>query len=153
MDNDSADISVQITCQLQAPAIDTDRLETLTRDICRQFAVAHAVISIAIVDDKGIIAVNRRFLDRTTATDVISFDLTDADDDCRTFDIVINAEQASRQADERGHSMQAELALYITHGMLHNLGFDDTQEDDAKKMHAMEDQILQQAGFGIIYGT
>ena len=95
--------------------------------------------------------INQRFLDRTTATDVISFDLSDADDDCRTFDIVVNADQASRQANERQHSKQAELALYITHGMLHNLGFDDLNPEQAKKMHETEDKILQQHGFGLVY--
>ncbi len=58
---------------------------------------------------------------------------------------------ALRQADLRGHSSQAELALYITHGLLHNLGFDDSTEDKAKKMHDMEDKILQQLGYGLVY--
>ena len=153
MDNESTDISIQIASPIQDPAIDTERFETLTREILKQFTVDRAAVSIAIVDDQGIIEINKRFLDRTTATDVISFDLTDEDDDCRTFDIVINADQASRQADKRGHSQQAELALYITHGMLHNLGFDDADEELSKEMHAMEDQILQKAGYGKIYGS
>ena len=153
MSNESTDISVQITSQIQEPVIDTQRYETLTRDILKQFAVTCAAVSIAIVDDEGIIEINKRFLDRTTATDVISFDLSDDDDDCRTFDIVINADQASRQSAERGHSPQAELALYITHGMLHNLGFDDADEEQSKKMHEMEDQILQKTGYGKIYDT
>jgi probable rRNA maturation factor len=153
MDNKSTDISVQITSQLQKSAILTERFETLAREICRRFDVNRAVVSISIVDDEGIIEVNRRFLERTTSTDVISFDLSDEDDDCRTFDIVINADQASRQAEKRGHPLQAELALYITHGMLHNLGFDDANEKQSKKMHAMEDQILEKAGYGKIYDT
>jgi probable rRNA maturation factor len=153
MNNESTDITVQITSQIREPAIDTKRYEALTRSILKQFAVDRAVVSIAIVDDERIIEINSRFLDRTTATDVISFDLSDEGDDCRTFDIVINADQASRQANDREHSVCAELALYITHGMLHNLGFDDADEEQAKKMHAMEDQILQDAGFGKIYGT
>jgi len=153
MDSKSTDISVQITSRIQEPDIYTERFETLTRNICRQFDVNRAVVSIAIVDDEGIIEINRRFLGRTSATDVISFDLSDEDDDCRTFDIVINADQALRQAEKRGHPLQAELALYITHGMLHNLGFDDAEEQQAKEMHAMEDQILLNAGYGKIYDT
>jgi probable rRNA maturation factor len=153
MDNESTDISIEIALRIQDPDIDTERFETLARDILKQFKVEHAGVSIAIVDDEGIIDINRRFLDRTTATDVISFDLSDADDDCRTFDIIINADQASRQSEKRGHSLQAEMALYITHGMLHNLGFDDADQGQSKKMHAMEDQILQKAGYGKIYGT
>ena len=51
-----------------------------------------------------------------------------------------------------GHSAEAEIALYITHGLLHNLGFDDASEQQAEEMHRMEDEILQQAGFGTVFG-
>jgi rRNA maturation RNase YbeY len=87
----------------------------------------------------------------SVATDVISFDLSESDDELRTFDIIVNADQAQRQADQRDHSQLAELALYVTHGMLHNLGFDDATEELSQKMHSMEDQILQKTGFGVVY--
>ena len=64
---------------------------------------------------------------------------------------MVNAELAARQADKRGHSTEEELALYITHGLLHQLGFDDLCPEDAEKMHDTEDAILQKLGFGIIY--
>jgi probable rRNA maturation factor len=60
---------------------------------------------------------------------------------------------AVRQALLRNHSSQAELALYITHGLLHNLGFDDTAEDQAEEMHNTEDEILKQLGYGLVYNT
>ena len=56
-----------------------------------------------------------------------------------------------RQAAQRGHSTEAELALYLTHGLLHNLGFNDADKAAAERMHDMEDEILQQAGFGVVY--
>jgi probable rRNA maturation factor len=58
---------------------------------------------------------------------------------------------AVRQANLRGHSSEAELALYITHGLLHNLGFDDSTQGQAEKMHNIENEILQQLGYGPIY--
>ena len=58
---------------------------------------------------------------------------------------------AVRQANQRGHSSEAELALYITHGLLHNLGFDDSTKKQARKMHETEDKILQEFGYGIVY--
>jgi len=66
---------------------------------------------------------------------------------------VVNAEKAVKEAKLRGHSAQAELALYITHALLHNLGFDDSTQVKAKKMHDTEDEILQQFGFGLIYNS
>jgi rRNA maturation RNase YbeY len=69
----------------------------------------------------------------------------------KSFDIIVNAQKAVSEAKKRGHSPQAELALYITHGLLHNLGFDDLTAKKAKLMHRLEDEILQQQGFGRVY--
>ncbi len=111
------------------------------------------IVGIAIVDDAEIRKLNSRFLNRKSATDCLSFDLSDnhQPQSPRLFELIVNGQMALRQADLRGHSSQAELALYITHGLLHNLGFDDSTEDKAKKMHDMEDKILQQLGYGLVY--
>ena len=111
------------------------------------------IISIAIVDDAEIRKLNRKFLNRRSNTDCLSFDLSDTQEPTspKTFELIVNGQMAVRQANLRGHSPQAELALYITHGLLHNLGFDDSSESKAKKMHLMEDKILQQLGYGLVY--
>jgi rRNA maturation RNase YbeY len=67
--------------------------------------------------------------------------------------LFVNAERAVKEARVRRHSAQAELALYITHALLHNLGFDDSDPKLAKKMHDTEDEILRQFGFGTVYNT
>ena len=69
------------------------------------------------------------------------------------FELVVNGEMAVRQAKLRGHSGEAELALYVTHGLLHNLGFDDSTQNRAKKMHDTEDEILEQVGYGAVYNS
>jgi probable rRNA maturation factor len=111
------------------------------------------LVSIAVVDDAEIGKLNSRFLNRKSPTDCLSFDLSDnhRPQSTRLFELIVNGQMAVRQANARGHSSQAELALYITHGLLHNLGFDDSTEAGAKKMHDMEDKILQQLGYGLVY--
>lgn len=151
MGTEQTDIVVEITCDWRGLDIDFDRLRRLGRSICSRFALERATINIAIVGDEAIKKVNADFLDTPEATDVISFDLSE-ETGAKSFDLIINAEEASKQATQRGHPTEAELALYITHGLLHNLGFDDTDETSGKKMHITEDEILQQDGFGIIYG-
>jgi len=146
-------LAVQIHCQDDTLAVDFDKFRALARRICRQFDVSEATISIAIVDDDAIRKVNSEFLNKTTRTDVISFDLSDEGGERRIFELVINADEASRESKKRKHSIEAELALYITHGMLHNLGFGDEDTGRADEMHAAEDKILQQAGFGIVYNS
>jgi probable rRNA maturation factor len=150
---DQAEVHVDITCSCKNLEVDFDRLKKLVQHICRRFAVGKATINIAIVGDDKIKKVNTEFLDSSRMTDVISFDLSEEPATEQNYDLIVNAEEADRQSRKRAHSTEAELALYITHGLLHNLGFDDYDDSQSRKMHNMEDEILQQAGFGIIYGT
>jgi len=152
MSADKTNIIVDITCDHPGLRFDIDRLKKLAADICKRFCTERAAVSVAIVDDKKIKEVNSEFLNSKARTDVISFDLSDETDEAKSFELIINAQEAKRQAQKRGHSEEAELALYITHGLLHNLGFDDANASESEKMHNTEDEILQQAGFGIIYG-
>ena len=109
-------------------------------------------ISIAIVDDATFRRLNKQFLNSNSTSDCLSFDLSDKTCELtKHFELVINGEMAVKQAKLRDHSSEAESALYITHGLLHHLGFNDLTEDKAKKMHAAEDEILQQLGYGLVY--
>ena len=94
---------------------------------------------------------NREFLNSKASTDCLSFDLSEDKKGLKIFDMVVNGEMAVRQANLRGHSSEAELALYITHCLLHNLGFDDATKSQARKMHETEDEILQEFGYGAVY--
>ena len=150
-------VVVQITKKFKDIDVNLPKLKKLVETICTRFTGYDIPdtgyeISIALIDDAEIRQVNARFLSRNRPTDVISFDLSDDDTNClKSFELVVNAEMAVREANRRGHSSEAELALYITHGLLHNLGFDDSTRQQAKKMHDAEDKILQQLGFGLVY--
>lgn len=128
---------------------DIPKLKKLVKIIGERFKLGKANINIMIVGDKEIRKINNKFLGHNRITDCISFDLSQGAE--KSFDIVINAELAAREGKKRKHTNLAELALYITHGLLHNVGFDDLKETAAEKMHKEEDKILQKAGFGIIY--
>ncbi len=151
MPTEKSEILVQISCDYPDLNLDFDRFKKLIEQICSRFNAEHATISVAIVNDEAITEVNEKFLHTAETTDVISFDLSDEGQNEKSYELVINAEQALRQAKKLNLSIEAELALYITHGMLHNLGFNDADETQSKKMHDMENQILQQGGFGIIW--
>ena len=142
-------LTVEINCDLDDPDIDIAGLTALAAKTCRRFDVNKAVVSIAIVDDKTITDLNKEFLKKTNTTDVISFDLTEPGEKISIFDLVINADEAARQAKTRNHPRNTELALYIAHGLLHNLGFDDDNEKNAGIMHKMENDILSKEGFGL----
>lgn len=104
-------------------------------------------------------ALHKRYLNDPTPTDVLTFDLS-AQTDARTIDgqIVMCADVAiqrsrrrapTRRVDERTDpEFLAELALYLAHGVLHLAGYDDGSPAEFRRMHAREDQLLAQLGFG-----
>ena len=147
----SSDLKINISTDCEAVDFDQRRIKNLIRQVAEYFDLKKAQINIAIVDDEQIIGINRRFLDKSSTTDVISFDISDDGGKEKFFDIAVNAQMAARQAKSRGHNAEAELALYVLHGLLHHLGFDDITVRQAAKMHRAEDDILQKFGFGAVY--
>lgn len=148
-------IAVRITRHFRKIPVDAAKLRKLVRTICTRFDVRQAVVSIGIVDDAEISQLNMKYLDHEGTTDCLSFDLSDSEDpqEARVFDLIVNGELAAREAARRGHGAEAELALYIAHGLLHNLGFDDATPAQAGKMHRTEDEILQHLGYGLVYNS
>ena len=114
-----------------------------------------AQINIALVGDKSMARLNRAYLNHDGPTDVLTYNLREPSDDTDVIDgeIVVSVDTAMREALRRGHSVDAELALYAAHGVLHLLGYNDDKEESAAKMHAMEDEILESIGIGAIYGN
>jgi probable rRNA maturation factor len=144
-------ISVLFLCETVCDDLDTAQLQRLSRRTCRQYGIRRATVTVAVVDDKIMRTMHRKFLGKTKTTDVMSFDLSEPAEKTKIFDIIVNLSQARRQAVKRGHSVQAETALYLVHGLLHQLGFDDAAASQARRMHQQEDQILKEAGFGNVY--
>ncbi len=146
-------ITIKVNKNSTQIRFNTDRLQKLIKKVCRQFNLRSAVIEIEIVGDLLIRKLNRKFLGNLRATDCISFDLTENNSEPKLYQIVVNAQRARREAKKRNHSHQAELALYVLHGLLHNLGFDDKIEKNADTMHKTEDRFLQEAGYGLVYNN
>lgn len=142
---------IRFESQIDPLPADCAVLKTVAETVMRRFRERQATISITFVNDALMQEVHKQFLQDASTTDVISFDLTDEFERQRVFEVVVNAEMAGRQARQRGHSIEAELALYITHGLLHNLGFDDDSPERAARMHDLEDALLTKLGFVGIY--
>ena len=148
------DIDIHITKNFKDITIDQSRIKKLIKNICDNFKLKKVTISIVIVGNDEITKLNKKFLNRNSTTDCLSFDLSDKNSGYqKTFEIIVNAQKAIKETEKRPHFPQDELALYITHGILHNLGFNDDNPENAKKMHDTEDQILQQQGFGFVYNS
>ena len=90
-------------------------------------------ISVAIVSDARMSAVHERFLRIAGPTDVITF---------QHGEIIVSAETAQRNAEEYNTAPDAEIRLYIIHGILHLMGFDDTTPGAARLMAKTQECIL-----------
>jgi probable rRNA maturation factor len=148
-------ICVQVTVDCDDTEVDLSAFKEIAEAVCRRFDLSEAIVGVAIVDDDEFRRLNRQFRHSDTISDCLSFDLSDESqaDSPRAFELVLNTQQAAREASSRGHSVSAELALYLVHGLLHNLGFDDATESQAGKMHEAEDEILQELGYGSVYNA
>ncbi|NOY05924.1 MAG: rRNA maturation RNase YbeY [Chlorobi bacterium] len=97
-------------------------------------------VSIALVDDATIHAVNKKFLGHDCATDVITFPLETEPLDA---EIVISVETARRQAREFKVSLKEELLRLVIHGTLHLAGWRDASGRDREKMRDRENYYIQ----------
>ncbi|MEY2512120.1 MAG: putative rRNA maturation factor [Verrucomicrobiota bacterium] len=90
-------------------------------------------VSIALVSDRRIAELHRRFLDEGGPTDVITF---------QHGEIVISAETARRQSRAFRTSLEHELYLYIAHGLLHLRGYDDKTRAGAAEMKRLQEKLV-----------
>jgi probable rRNA maturation factor len=104
-------------------------------------ARARGDLSVAVVSDRRMRALNRQFRGKDKVTDVLSFP---SDDRGFMGDIVIASGVAARQAKAAGHSVQTEIRVLALHGLLHLLGYD--HERDGGKMARFEAKLRKKAG-------
>ena len=97
-------------------------------------------VSVTLVDDRAIRALNARYRGVRRRTDVLAFPL--AGPAPVLGEAVISVETARRQARRLGHSVGEELDLLCCHACLHLVGYDDRDRLEARLMHARELDLL-----------
>ena len=126
--------------------LDRARLREVARAVLEGEAVKDYEISLVFVDNATIHRLNKQYLDHDEPTDVLSFPYSAANAKKLEGELIMGVEIAKEQAIERGHDVQAELALYVIHGLLHLCGFDDKSTRDEKRMRERERHYLLQLG-------
>ncbi|MCA9280265.1 MAG: rRNA maturation RNase YbeY, partial [Phycisphaerales bacterium] len=106
-----------------------------------------------LVADTEMAAAHEQYSNVPGTTDVLTFDMSENDNGACDLDVdlLICVDEACRQVAQRGHPVTHELTLYIVHGVLHCLGFDDHTDEDARAIHAEEDRVLSAIGIGRVY--
>jgi probable rRNA maturation factor len=107
--------------------------------------IKKVVLSIVFVNRQKITALNKKYLGRAYATDVLAFDFSDKNNKHKRSihgDVVISVDQALKNRYVYKTLLSDEIALYIAHGILHLIGFDDHQEKEKLSMRREEEKIM-----------
>ena len=104
-------------------------------------ARARGTMTVAIVPDARVRALNRKFRKKDKATDVLTFP---AEEPGYLGDVVISSGVAERQARAAGHSLATELRVLSLHGLLHLLGYDHERDDG--QMARLERRLRRMGG-------
>jgi probable rRNA maturation factor len=137
---------IAIATPQETVPVDRALMRNLARTVLEGEGFEDAQISLAFVDNPTVHRLNQRYLDHDEPTDVLSFPLSEPGARKLTGELVIGAEVAQAQAQARGHDVQAELALYVIHGLLHLCGYDDKTPEGAAEMRRLERQYLAAVG-------
>jgi probable rRNA maturation factor len=131
--------------------IDLARLEAQARfQLDRLRIHPEAELSVLLVDEAAMTELHVRWMDEPGPTDVLSFPMDELrptrDDEEPTEgllgDIVICPQVAQRQAEAAGHPVEDEIALLLTHGILHLLGFDHAEPEEHAEMFGLQGELL-----------
>lgn len=150
------DVAVRIANRQERLAIDPARLRDAATRVWRGerdgSTAARAEITIAIVDDPTIAQLHERFLGDPAPTDVLTFVMEDTPRKLEA-DVVVGADTAVSCAAEYGWNAEDELLLYVIHGVLHLVGYDDTSPERMAAMRQAETRHLASFGLKPRYGA
>jgi probable rRNA maturation factor len=133
-----------------APRFDRRLLASRGRRLLAALGLPRAELSLALVSDDAIAALNEAHRGKRGPTDVLSYSLVEGRHAAHRAellgDVVIAPAVAARQAREAGHSLNDELLRLLIHGVLHLLGHDHQIARDAKRMRAKERVLWKAVG-------
>ncbi len=110
-------------------------------------------ISILLVDNPQIAALNQEYLNRPGPTNVIAFAMREGDYSHLTphllGDVVISMDTADREARDAGMSMEIRFNELLVHGILHLFSYDHENDDEeARRMEEKSRELMELIGNG-----
>jgi probable rRNA maturation factor len=103
-------------------------------------------LSVSFVDDDYMTELHIKWMDEPGTTDVLSFpmDMPETAGEVVTLgDIVISPVVAAQQAQAQGHSIEHEIYILATHGLLHIVGYDHAEKSEEKIMFDLQEKIVR----------
>lgn len=112
-------------------------------------------LTVRVVDEAEMVALNEAYRNKSGPTNVLSFPFEDPPGiDAASGilgDIVICVPVVVREAAEQGKTLEAHWAHMVVHGVLHLLGHDHINDDEAERMEREETRLVTTLGFAAPY--
>ncbi|WP_226816547.1 rRNA maturation RNase YbeY [Advenella sp. FME57] len=109
--------------------------------------IIQAELALRLVDTDEARELNSQFRGRDYATNVLTFEYGIDPDGTARGDIVLCVPVLRQEANEQGKTLRQHAAHLVIHGVLHALGYDHEDEDDAVHMETVETALLASLGF------
>lgn len=116
----------------------------LVKDFSNYYKVKFNEVSIYFVETSKICELHEKFFNDPSTTDCISFPMDDQEEEYRILgDVIVCPETAQEYVKINGGDIYHEVTLYIIHGLLHLIGFDDIEKNDQLQMRKEEAEYLE----------
>lgn len=142
----------------QGEPVDLEQLRRLAELVLSEEGYpGETELTVLLVSEDEMAAYNERFLERSGPTDVLAFPVEELlpgvvpDQDSNgppliIGDVIVAPGYVGRQAAENDVAFEDEMALMVAHGILHLLGYDHIDDDDAEAMERREVELLSLVG-------
>lgn len=121
------------------------QIHSITSQLLELQKRVYQEVSIYLVDIKKICALHEIYFNDSTQTDCISFPMDDETDDIEyriLGDVFVCPATALQYVQKHGGDPYEETTLYIVHGLLHLLGYDDLTASERKNIRKMEQETM-----------
>ena len=142
-------IDIKVFNSFEKIAINDLSVEKLARKILSEKSLNDkAIISIIFCDNKTLNNFKIKYFDEDVFTDIVTFKIED-----KPFleaELYISTEMAIENAKEFKVSLDNEIIRLISHGILHLIGYDDSNNSLSKKMLSVQEEIVEKFEDSII---
>ncbi len=125
------------------PSLTKTIVRSIINEISKDKGCKFSYLEISFVTKSIIHEINKEHLHHDYPTDIITFEYDRDEDDVIDGELIICSEVAEENAEEYGVSVESELLRLVVHGVLHLIGYDDTDELKKRLMKSEEDRLVE----------
>ena len=141
-------MKIELINQQKIKRVNLKQLQKYLKKILIFLNISSKELSILLCDNVCIRKLNKKYFKKFSVTDVIAFPLTDDLGPNYLGEVVVSVEEAVNVAKKLKLKWQDELRLYLIHGILHLLGYDDCTKVSKLNMENKQENILKNISKG-----